>query len=113
MDVFLVDDVAGSLTTAIDAAKMILDHGAKSVSLIVSHGLFLDEKDALGKLSSSPICHVYTTDSVCHRQQVLGHPKISVIGIAPLIAEAIKCIYTGENMSHLFPKSRFNNTGFG
>jgi phosphoribosylpyrophosphate synthetase len=42
---------------------------------------------------------LYTTDTVAHGPEVLAHPKIEVVSIAPLIAAAIPRICTGRSIS--------------
>jgi ribose-phosphate pyrophosphokinase len=55
----------------------------------------------LTKISNSALEKVIVTDSVNHRAEVLKHPKIEIVSIAPLMAEAIRRIETGDSISSL------------
>lgn len=87
-------DMAGTITEAAFLAK---ERGANDIYAIAPHGLFVDP--ALDRISASPIKRIYVTDSIAHRPEVLNHPKITVVTIAPLLAEAIKRNMTGESIS--------------
>jgi ribose-phosphate pyrophosphokinase len=44
---------------------------------------------------------VIVTDSVKHRNEVTKNSKIEIVSVAPLLAEAIKRIETGDSISSL------------
>lgn len=98
-NILLVDDMLDSGGTIFNAADHLAKHGAKDIYVVVSHGLFTGS--ALEKLSKSPVKEVITTDSIAHRKEVLKHPKISIVSVAPMIAEAILREQTGESISEL------------
>lgn len=97
MDVILVDDMIDTAGTICNAADVIAEKGAKNVYAVATHGIFSDP--ALERISSSAIKKVFVTDTLALSQKVLSHPKIEVITVAPLLAEAINCIYSGESIS--------------
>jgi adenine/guanine phosphoribosyltransferase-like PRPP-binding protein len=96
-DVLLVDDMIDTAGTICNAASIIKEKGAKNVYAAASHGLFSDP--ALERITSSPLKKVFVTDTLDLNQKILNHPKIEVISVAPLLAEAINCIYSGESIS--------------
>ncbi len=98
-DLIITDDIIASGTTLVDAAIMLKQKGAGRIVAAAAHGLFLG--NALQNLSDSPIEAVYVTDSIAHRQEVIDHSQIHVVTIAPLLAEAIRRIHTGEGLSNL------------
>ncbi len=98
--VFLVDDVAGKFDTLSGGSRLLKDNGADSIIAAVTHGLFTE--NALQHLSDSPIDQLFITDSINHREEVRKHPKIQIVSIAPLLAEAITRIHTGQSLSSLF-----------
>ncbi len=103
-DVLLVDDMIDTAGTICNAAKLICDRGAKSISAAATHGLF--SPPAAKKISESPIEKVFITDSVPLPDEMKNNPKLIIVSIAQLLAEAINCIYDGSSMSEkLIPKA--------
>lgn len=77
--VVLVDDVASTGTTLAVAARQCRALGARSVDVLVVHGLFVG--DAVADLLRAGVRHVWSTDSVLH--------PTNVIPLAPMLARAI------------------------
>ncbi|TSC88318.1 MAG: Uncharacterized protein G01um10147_223 [Microgenomates group bacterium Gr01-1014_7] len=103
-DVLLVDDMIDTAGTICNAANLIKARGAKSVSAAATHGLFSDA--ATDKIKKSALERIFITDTVPLRKEILENPNVTVITVAPLLAEAIKCIYNGDSMSErLIPKA--------
>lgn len=103
-DVLLVDDMIDTAGTICEAAKLIKMRGAKSVSAVATHGLFSDP--APERIKESALDKIFITDSVPIRKEMLDNPKLRIVSVAPLLAEAIKCIYNGDSMSEkLIPKA--------
>ena len=103
-DVLLVDDMIDTAGTICNAAKLIKGRGAKSVSATATHGLFSDP--APQNIAQSPLEKIFITDSVPLRAEMQNNPKLVIISIAKLLAEAISCIYDGSSMSEkLIPKA--------
>lgn len=102
-DVLIVDDMIDTAGTICDAAKLISDRGAKSVSVAATHGIFSDP--ALERINKSSIDVIFITDTVPLKESAAKNPKIKIISVAPLLAEAISCIYSGDSLSEkLIPK---------
>lgn len=103
-DVLLVDDMIDTAGTICDAAKLIKERGAKSISAAATHGLFSDP--APERIKKSPLDMIFVTDTVPIRKEMLTNPKVKVVSIAKLLAEAINCIYNGDSISgKLIPKT--------
>jgi ribose-phosphate pyrophosphokinase len=98
-NVLLVDDMIDAGGTIVHAADYLKEKGAKRIFACVTHGLF--SGDALSRISKSALEKVIVTDSVKHRVEVVKHPKIEIVSVAPLLAEAIKRIETGDSISSL------------
>jgi ribose-phosphate pyrophosphokinase len=62
--VVLVDDVASTGRTLAEAAQQLADHGAASISTLVTHALFVE--DALARLNAAGVGEICSTDSVLH-----------------------------------------------
>lgn len=95
----IVDDFTISAGTLVDAARVLLERGAKSVYAAVSHGLLT--ADANQRLDDSPIVSLFMTNSVETQPAPLS-PKVEVVSVAPLFGEAIRRIANRESISDLF-----------
>lgn len=103
-DVLLVDDMIDTAGTICEAAKLIKEGGAKSISVAAAHGLFSDP--APQKIAAAPLDKIFITDSVPIRAEILENPKVTIVSVAKLLAEAINCIYNGDSISEkLIPKT--------
>lgn len=104
-DVLLVDDMIDTAGTIVGAADLLKRKGAKTITVAVTHGLF--SADAPAKIASSEIDNIYLTDTIPLNEKVLNDPKIKIVTVAPLLAEAIDCVYNGNSISEkLIPKTR-------
>lgn len=103
-DVLIVDDMIDTAGTICDAAKLFKERGAKTVSVTATHGLF--SPPAPKRITDSMIDKIFITDTVPVRAEMLKDPKIVIISVAKLLAEAINCIYNGDSISgKLIPKT--------
>jgi ribose-phosphate pyrophosphokinase len=98
-DAIVVDDFTISAGTLVEAAEQLVARGARSVTAVVTHGVFAP--GSMERLESSPIRRLIVTDSV-ETQPVELSPKVSVVSVAPLFAEAIHRIHWHESISVLF-----------
>ena len=76
-NVVLIDDVASTGKTLINAVQQLLEHGVKDIYCAVTHALFVE--DSYEKLLSMGVKEIWSTDSV-------AHPS-NCISLASLIAE--------------------------
>lgn len=97
-DILLVDDMIDTGGTLINAAEYLKKSGAGSILAAVTHGLFSGA--SLENIAKSVIEEVIVADTVLQREDVVKNKKVTVVPIAPLLAEAIKRIETGESISH-------------
>jgi ribose-phosphate pyrophosphokinase len=95
----IVDDFTITGGTLIEAADQLLARGARSVLAAVSHGVFA--RGSMERLDASPIRRLITTDTIETQPDVLS-PKVKIVSIAPLLAEAIHRIHHHESISVLF-----------
>lgn len=96
-DVLLVDDMIDTAGTIVNAANFLKKEGAFSVRAVATHGLFSGE--ALEKIANSDIDEIIITDTIQHRKEVIKNKRITIVTVAPLLAEAIRRIETGESIS--------------
>ena len=97
-DVLLVDDITETAGTLTAAAKMLRDHGARSVRAAVSHCVL--SEGALDRLSTGLIDELITTNST--PVSVRPGLPITVLSIAPLLAQAIQRINSNSSVTGLF-----------
>lgn len=96
-DVLIVDDMIDTAGTIVHAANFIKEKGAKSVRVAATHGVF--SGDALQKITDSVLEEVIITDTIDHRREVRTNKKMTIVSVAPLLAEAIRRMTTGESIS--------------
>ena len=96
----LIDDIVDSAGTLCNAAEALMEHGAKSVSAYVTHGVL--SGGAVARVTASPMEKLVTTDSILATEAVRVAQNIRQLSIAPLMAEAIKRISDERSVSSLF-----------
>lgn len=96
----LFDDIVDSGGTLVNAAKALIDRGATSVSAYISHGVLSGK--AMERVETSVLKELVITDSIEAPDHVRNHPKLRIVGVAPLIGEAIRRIANEESVSKLF-----------
>ncbi|KAK0241263.1 phosphoribosyltransferase-like protein [Armillaria nabsnona] len=96
----LVDDMIDTGHTLTLAAETLHEKGAKSVHALISHGLLSGTN--LDALNDLPIEQLVVTNTVPQAEHLAQFPKLTVIDIAPTIAESIRRTHNGESISLLF-----------
>lgn len=85
--VVLIDDIIDTGMTAVEAAKMVLNQGAKKVFGCFAHAVF--SKGALERLKNGPFEHIWITNSLAGPFDKLP-AMITVVSIDNLVQEAVK-----------------------
>jgi ribose-phosphate pyrophosphokinase len=91
--VILVDDLSSTGETLKTAARVCKDEGAKSVFAVVTHGLFMSGTKLEG------IDQLFISNTVPPGEK---NPKVQVVSVAPLLAQAIECVISAKSISSLF-----------
>jgi ribose-phosphate pyrophosphokinase len=99
LDAVIVDDFTITAGTLIEAAEALVARGARSVLAAVTHGVFA--RGAAAAIAASPIQRLFVTDTIETQPEPLG-PKVEVVSVAPLFADAIRRIHRRESISSLF-----------
>ena len=99
-DCLLVDDIVDSAGTLCNAAVALMDHGARSVSAYVTHGVL--SGGAVARIAASPMEKMVITDSIQATEAVRVSPNVRPLSIASLMAEAMKRIADETSVSSLF-----------
>jgi ribose-phosphate pyrophosphokinase len=98
-DCLIIDDMIDTAGTLVQAADALQREGARRILACGVHPVL--SGPALARIEGSPLEEVVVTNSI-----PLGkdkeHPKITVLSVAPLLAEAIRRIHDEESVSTLF-----------
>ena len=84
----------------VNAAKALMDRGASSVSAYISHGVLSGA--AMERVEKSVLKELVITDSIEATAAIRANDKVRIVGVAPLIGEAIRRIANEESVSKLF-----------
>jgi ribose-phosphate pyrophosphokinase len=99
-DVIVLDDEIAKGSTIIELLARLRDLGARSVRVACTHGLFA--AGALKRLADQPdVVEIVCTNTV-PIPMADPDPKLTVLSIAPALAEAMRRIHNGESVSALF-----------
>lgn len=98
-DCILVDDIVDSAGTLCNAAAVLKEKGATSVSAYVTHGVLSGK--AVERVNNSELKELVITDTIYKEGEDLGQ-KIRKISTAPLLAEALRRISEEKSVSCLF-----------
>lgn len=98
----IFEDEISSGGTIVGAVDVLREQGADEIYVCASHGVFC--ANAFERLATSGITEIITTNTVPHDPVRL--PKnITQLSVAPLLADAIERIHSGESISDLFQYS--------
>jgi len=98
-DCILIDDIADSGGTLVNAAEALLKAGATSVSAYVTHGVL--SNGAAERIAGSRLRELVITDSISETEAVKAAKNIRRITIAPLMGEAIARTASEQSVSTL------------
>ncbi|KAL2794465.1 phosphoribosyltransferase-like protein [Aspergillus keveii] len=96
----LIDDLADTSNTITRAAKLLKKEGASKVYALVTHGIL--SGDAIDRINASSLDKVVVTNSVDQADHLRRCPKLEVLEIGHVFAEAIRRVHHGESISALF-----------
>jgi ribose-phosphate pyrophosphokinase len=96
----IVDDLIDTGGTLCNAARAVMDKGARRVVACATHGVF--SGPALQRIDESPLAEVVVTNSIPPSRDGKRSPKIRYLSIARLLAEAIRRIDANDSVSSLF-----------
>ena len=95
----LVDDLIATGSSLVEAAAALQRAGATAVYACVAHPVL--SGSARERIARSPLKELIVTNTIpipkTHR-----HPKLAVLSVAPLLAEAIRRIHYEQSISSLF-----------
>lgn len=95
----MIDDIIDTGGSVSMGAEALMKRGVKHVYVSATHGVL--SGPAIKRLEASPIKEVVITDTIPLSEEKRT-PKITVISVAPLIAEAIRRVHCDKSVSALF-----------
>jgi ribose-phosphate pyrophosphokinase len=95
----MFDDLISTAGSICGAARLVRKAGARAVHVAATHGVLCG--NAIRNIQDAPIDQVVVTDSIAlTKEQRI--PKIQVLSVAPLLAEALKRIHHDQSISAMF-----------
>ncbi len=92
----IIDDIIATGGSLIEAVGALKKAGAKDIYAMITHGVLAG--NALEKIEKSELKMLFVSDTIPQKE----HPKVKVISVASLLAEAIKRIHWEVSISCLF-----------
>jgi ribose-phosphate pyrophosphokinase len=102
MVAIMFDDMISTGGSIAGAAARLKESGAEAIYVAATHGVLCGK--AIEKLGAAPISTLAVTDTIPISPEKMI-PKIKVLSVAPLLAEAIKRIHHDQSISILFDKT--------
>jgi ribose-phosphate pyrophosphokinase len=96
----IIDDLIDTAGTLCNAARCVMDNGAKSVVACATHGVL--SGPAVQRIADSPLKEVVVSNSIPLSPAAKACGKIRTVSTAPLLAEAIRRIDANDSVSSLF-----------
>ncbi|HJR79371.1 MAG TPA: ribose-phosphate pyrophosphokinase [Anaerolineales bacterium] len=96
----IYDDEIATGGSILELSRVLLETGIEDMLVVCTHGVFT--RGGLEKLASVPqISEIVTTDTV-YIPEEKRHPKLTVLSVAPVFAEAIRHNFNRESLGDLF-----------
>ncbi|HTA88248.1 MAG TPA: ribose-phosphate pyrophosphokinase [Polyangiaceae bacterium] len=99
-DCIIVDDLIDTAGTLCNAARAVMDGGARSVVACATHGVL--SGPAVQRIDESALSEVVVTNSILHSEEARASKKIKFLSIGRLLGEAIRRIHNSDSVSSLF-----------
>jgi len=96
----IMDDMIDTAGTLVKAAEVLKERGAKSVYAYCTHAVF--SGPAIERIRGSHLDEVVITNTIPLSQAAQACSKIRQLSVAPLMAETIARIASGESVMSLF-----------
>jgi len=92
----IIDDAANLIV----ASRLLKEHGAKHIYVLGTHGLLSGNSPE--DIQNSDIDQLIISNTVPLESKILQCPKIRVVDISHILAEAVRRMHNGESLSYLF-----------
>ncbi len=99
-DVFMIDDMISTAGTVANAARMLKDYGAQTITVGCTHAVLVGI--AMERINEAPIDRLVVTDTIPDGERCDPiRSKLTVLSVADLIGEAIHRIHHNRSVSSL------------
>lgn len=99
-DCLIIDDMIDTAGTLTNAAKALVERGAKRVFAACTHPVLSDP--AIDRIEASMLEEVVVTDTIPISERARDSGKFKVLSVSRLLGEAIKRIHNSDSVSSLF-----------
>jgi ribose-phosphate pyrophosphokinase len=96
----IIDDMIDTAGTVVAAAQLLREAGAISVRAMATHGVL--SPPAAERIASSSLEELVITNTLPVPEDAARLPNLKVLSIGPILADALKAIFTDESVSSLF-----------
>lgn len=96
----IVDDICDTAGTLCKAAEVLMENGASEVHSYITHGVM--SGPAVERISKSVMKSLVLTDTIQPTDAILNTPNIRIVPTAPIFAQAMLNIWSGQSVSSLF-----------
>ncbi len=96
----LIDDMIDTAGTLVKGGEAVAKHGARDVLAVATHPVL--SGPAVGRIAESVFEKVVVTDTIPLSEAGAATPRVEVMSVAPLFAQAIRAIHFNDSISKLF-----------
>lgn len=99
-DAIILDDMVDTAGTLTQAAKAVMEHGARKVSAYAVHPVL--SGPAIQRIDESVLDEVVVTNTIPLTEKASQSKKITSLSVARVFGEAIRRIHDADSLSSLF-----------
>jgi ribose-phosphate pyrophosphokinase len=99
-DCIIIDDMIDTAGTLCNAARAVMENGARRVVACATHGVL--SGPAIERINASVLDEVVVTNTIPPSPIAAGCSKVKYLSTARLLGEAIRRIHNAESVSSLF-----------
>jgi ribose-phosphate pyrophosphokinase len=100
----MVDDMIDTGGSIVHGAEALKERGAKEIYACCTHPVL--SRNAVERIGHSPIKELVITDTIPFRYTApIDNVDVTVLSVAPLLADAIRRIHSDDSVSELFDRA--------
>jgi ribose-phosphate pyrophosphokinase len=96
----IIDDMIDTGGTVVAAAELLREAGALSVRALATHGVL--SPPAAERFATKALDEVVITNTLPVPEDAAGLAKLKVLSVGPILADALRAIFSEESVSALF-----------